>query len=185
MGRACVVGAGAEAGGVGVSSFGPDLPNSGKGAIVEWYTPAWVFESLGLRFDLDPCSPVDRVLSWVPAETRYTSKDDGLSKPWVGRVWMNPPYGTQTQVWMRRLAEHGNGIALVFSRTDCGWFHDACATADAVLFMRGRVKFVDGDGKAGGTPACGSIMVAWGAENARALEKMALAGQGTLARLRP
>lgn len=93
----------------------PPVPVKGKS--VEWYTQPWVFEELGLSFDLDPASPVDAE-TFVPARTRYTRLNDGLSRPWFGRVWPNPPYGPDTDFWMRRMIAHGNGVALVFSRTD-------------------------------------------------------------------
>src|SRR4051812_22584031 len=87
------------------------------GETVEWYTPPWVFEAIGLRFDLDPASPPGG-LPWVPAEHHYSDQDDGLAQPWYGRVWLNPPYGPGIGQWMSKLADHGNGIALVFNRSD-------------------------------------------------------------------
>ena len=72
---------------------------------VEWYTPPWVFQLLDIKFDLDPSSPHDMVLDWIPVTQRYTVFDDGLSKPWHGRVWLNPPYSKWTQQWMRRISE--------------------------------------------------------------------------------
>lgn len=165
-----------------MSGFSHELPNDGK--TVEWYTPAWIFEALGLSFDLDPCTPVGRVLEWIPAAKRHTVEDDGLRQPWSGRVWCNPPYGRETSKWLDRMGQHGNGIALVFARCDCAWFHDAAATAEAILFFRGRIRFVSGDGQPSGTPGAGSILIAWGSDNAVALSRMALAGHGCLARLR-
>jgi hypothetical protein len=65
---------------------------------------------------------------------------------------------------------HRNGIALLFSRTDCRWFHDYVANADSILFLKGRVKFVDGLGVSKGSGAgSGSMLVAWGTKNAHAL----------------
>ena len=52
---------------------------------VDWYTPSWVFERLGLNFDLDPCQPPEGI-SWIPATVRYTEAEDGLTSPWFGRV---------------------------------------------------------------------------------------------------
>jgi hypothetical protein len=34
---------------------------------VEWYTPPWVFQKLGVEFDLDPCQPPEGI-KWIPAK---------------------------------------------------------------------------------------------------------------------
>lgn len=145
---------------------------------VDWYTPQWVFDELGLEFDLDPAAPEGGV-PWIPAKKFYCESDDGLVKPWEGRVWLNPPYGKHTGAWLARMHVYRNGVALVFARTDCKWFHDYVAKATAILFLKGRVKFVDGLGKTGGSGAgCGSMLVAWGTEEAWALQDMADKGFG-------
>lgn len=77
----------------------------------DYYTPKWVFDALGLRFDLDVCSPPGGV-EWIPAERHYTQADDGLTSPWEGTVWMNPPYSNATP-WVRKFMEHRNGVCLV------------------------------------------------------------------------
>ena len=139
---------------------------------VEWYTPPWVFTRLVLEFDLDPCQPQEGI-DWIPAKRRFSIFDDGLTQPWEGRVWLNPPYGKHTAAWLTRMHVHRNGVALVFARTDCAWFHESVAKADAILFLRGRVKFVDGHGVTGGSGAgSGSMLVAWGMDNVGALVAM-------------
>lgn len=81
----------------------------------EWYTPKWIIDALG-GFDLDPCAPSER---FYTAERCYTKSINGLSQNWEGRVWLNPPYKNPLiGKFMKRLAEHGNGIALVFNRMD-------------------------------------------------------------------
>lgn len=139
---------------------------------VDWYTPPWIFERLGMQFDLDPCQPVEGV-TWIPAARKYTIINDGLKQPWFGKVWLNPPYGKHTSAWLTKMHEHRDGVALVFARTDCAWFHNSVARADAILFLKGRIKFVDGLGVSGGSGAgSGSMLVAWGGENVIALEAM-------------
>ena len=140
---------------------------------VEWYTPAWIFEELGLVFDLDPCSPHD-MDSFVPATKKLTVFDDGLKQPWKGKVWLNPPYGPNTGTWMARMAAHANGIALVFSRTDAAWCQQAMQSADLMLFMAGRINFVPGRENAHKTSGAGAgtVMFAWGLECTNALRKM-------------
>lgn len=128
----------------------------------EWYTPPAIFEALGLSFDLDPAAPPGGV-PWIPAEHHYSLADDGLRRPWGGLVWLNPPYGRQTGTWLDRLAQHGDGIALVFARTDTGWFQAAARAATALCFIAGRLRFVRPDGTpAPGGAGAGSLLVAYG-----------------------
>lgn len=144
---------------------GPDNRN------FEWYTPAWVFERLGLRFDLDPCSPgADRCA--VPADTCFSLPDnDGLVEPWFGRVWLNPPYGRQTGVWLAKLAAHGHGIGLVFARTGTKWFQRVAPSADALVFCAGRIAFTRSDGATGNMPGADSLFLAWGDDCVGALRE--------------
>jgi hypothetical protein len=149
---------------------------------VDWYTPPEIFEDLGVQFDLDPCQPEEKI-SWIPADKHYSLKDDGLVQPWFGNVWLNPPYGKHTIDWLAKMHEHRDGIALVFARTDTKWYHEYVAKADAILFMKGRVKFVDGLGVTGGNGAgAGSMLIAWGEHNAEALERYQKKNGGHLVR---
>lgn len=135
----------------------------------EWYTPAWVFERLGLVFDLDVASPGLEHTPWIPARACFTRHDDGLAQPWVGRVWVNPPYGDQVPRFIGRLADHGDGIALVLSRTDTRWFHTALSRATVTCFVAGRLNHVPGSAQAVSRPAVGSVLFAFGDVCARAL----------------
>lgn len=136
---------------------------------VEWYTPPEIFEGLGLQFDLDPCSP-GAGKSFVPALRHYTVEDDGLASPWAGTVFMNPPYGKYTATWMEKFTAHGDGIALVFSRTDVKWFQEHAEQFDVVCFVAGRIRFYQGGiDKQGGTPGAGSMLIAIGDKSRRAL----------------
>lgn len=130
----------------------------------EWLTPPEIIKALG-PFDLDPCAPVNR--PWDMASRHYTVQDNGLTQPWYGRVWLNPPYGRETFTWMERLAEHGNGIALIFARTETKGFHEQIwRKAKAVFFFEGRLKFHYVDGRQGGTANAPSCLVAYDNENA-------------------
>jgi phage N-6-adenine-methyltransferase len=108
----------------------------------EWLTPPDVITRLREfgNFDLDPCSPIKR--PWDTAKTHYTIIDDGLNKEWFGKVWLNPPYGREAVKWLDKLATHGNGIALIFARTETDmFFEQVWKRADAILFFRGRLYF--------------------------------------------
>lgn len=154
----------------------------GQGETVEWYTPPWLFEVFGLVFDLDPCYPHDKVLPWIPARNHYTIFDDGLKKPWQGLVWCNPPYGDNMHLWMARMADHNNGLALVFSRTETDWFQDHTITAAGILFLNERIRFIDSTTlqprKSG--PGAGSIVAAWGGASLDAILKAEAQGYGRI-----
>lgn len=76
----------------------------------EHYTPQYIFDALKLTFDLDPCSSIQG--SVVPARQTYSLPFDGLTAPWFGLVWCNPPY-SQSKQWSAKWLEHGNGLLLV------------------------------------------------------------------------
>lgn len=76
----------------------------------DYYTPKWIFDKLGVQFDLDVCAPCGGV-SWIPANDHYCLDDDGLVQDWRGLVWCNPPYSKPTP-WIDKFLEHGNGIML-------------------------------------------------------------------------
>lgn len=100
----------------------------------EWLTPPELLKVLG-PFDLDPCAPANR--PWPIAVNHYTVQDDGLTQPWEGRVWLNPPYGRETFKWLARLADHGSGLALIFARTETQGFHEQVwGKADALFLQR-------------------------------------------------
>jgi len=142
---------------------------------VEWLTPPEMVKSLG-EFDLDPCTPLNP--PFVHAKVDFNIKDDGLSKEWFGRIYMNPPYGKGMEKWIERLKIHGNGIALIFARTETKcFFNHIWDDADAVLFVKGRIKFYNLEGNQMGTPGAPSIFIAYGKNNALALEKSGIAGR--------
>lgn len=140
-----------------------------QGETNEWYTPPELFTALGMEFDLDPAAPPGGV-PWVPATRSLSKEEDGLGLPWEGRVWLNPPYGPQTTHWLRRLAEHGNGLALVFARTETAWWHAVVPSAAAVCFVKGRLHFLRSDGKPSTSNAgAPSALIAYGEDCARSL----------------
>lgn len=150
-----------------------ESPTAGVNRQTRWLTPTPVVEALG-RFDLDPCGAPGHDL----AERTYLIDrgEDGLALPWHGRVWLNPPYGREAPPFLKRLAEHGDGVALIFARTETAAFNRyVWEAADAVLFMRRRVAFWDADKvpakSSAGAPSC---LVAYGEDNVIALRASGL-----------
>jgi hypothetical protein len=98
------------------------------------YTPKWVFDAMGLQFDLDVAAPPGGPMS-VPAAKWYTAADDGLTQPWTGVVWCNPPY-SGFGPWGRRWAQPGVKGCLMGTYTPgTSWFPVVFAAAEAVAFI--------------------------------------------------
>jgi hypothetical protein len=109
-----------------------------------WLTPPPIIAALGGAdsFDLDPCGLKD---SHIPTARHVHAlpEVDGLAAEWWGRVWLNPPY-TASEIgdWLRKLADHGRGAALIFARTETAAFHrQVWARASGLLFLEGRLNF--------------------------------------------
>ena len=106
-----------------------------------------VFDDLDSEFgfELDVCA----LPSNAKCERYFTPADDGLSQTWSGVCWMNPPYGKEIGLWMRKAylsSRHGaTVVCLVPARTDTRWWHDY-AMRGQIRFIKGRLKF--GDAKA-------------------------------------
>lgn len=136
----------------------------------EWLTPPEILARLG-RFDLDPCAPPTARRPWNTADHHFTVEDDGLACLWHGRVWLNPPFGREAVKWLRRLRDHGNGIALVPARTETAMFYECVwGAADGVLFLKGRPYFHYASGRRADFNSGAPIaLIAYGAGNLAAL----------------
>lgn len=151
--------------------------HSPRSESVDWLSPPEWIERLG-PFDLDPCCPTR--MPWRTARRMVTRREDGLACQWKGRVWCNPPYGRPPVIepWMQRMAEHGNGIALSFARTETHmWFEYVWPVATAILFVRGRPYFYRRSGRRAVGNSGGPVsLIAYGESNARALERANIEG---------
>lgn len=171
--------------------FGHELPYKGK--TNDWITPKWIIQAFNnlktgdahfptasteavgsskvgnMYFDLDPCASMTQ--PHPCAANQYTIVENGLLQRWVGMVYCNPPYGRHVGAWVKRMAEHGEGIMLIFARVETEvWQSEIFPTADGFLFPRRRVNFLKSDGteskSSAGAP---SAFVAWGNQAREAL----------------
>lgn len=149
-------------------------PNDGH--TNEWLTPPEVIKALG-KFSLDPCAHPDQF--YRTAARMVAPPTDGLAMNWDGRVWLNPPYGSQLRHWISKLADHGDGIALVPARTEVeSWFWPYIwERADAILFLRGRLYFRKPDGCTVGNAGHGSVLAAYGKANVSAIKRSGIVGK--------
>lgn len=160
----------------------------------DYLTPPALVEAIG-PFDVDVCASVGQ--PWETAKVMWTVREDGLSRAWpAGKLlYANPPYRCPDsregiELWMSRLADHGNGVALVFARTDARWFQRSVWNrADALFFFANRIFFhlpVTGERARhnGGAP---SVLVLHGKEAVARAARLAKPGSpypGRLVRLR-
>lgn len=120
----------------------------------EYATPTDLWRPLSRAvggFDLDPASGAE---STPIADERYTREDDGLSKPWFGTVWLNPPFGDRSgtgrssrETWLRKArneidrADVDLITVLVPVDTSTDWFHRHVVAADTICFLSRRPQF--------------------------------------------
>lgn len=135
----------------------------------EWYTPTRIVSALG-PFDLDPCAGP---MNHAKRNIRHPEAC-GLAAEWSGRVWLNPPYSNVPE-WLAKFMAHGNGVALVNARPETRWFQRLVAHSAAVLWLRGRIQFDMPEGPSKHTTV-GSVLVAYGDNNAAALLSSAIPG---------
>lgn len=112
----------------------------------EWATPQDFFDALNaeFHFTLDVCATAEN----AKCEAYYSREMDGLSRPWAGNVWCNPPYGKTIGLWCRKASEEIQKdadviVMLIHARTDTRWFHEYIYNKPGVeiRFVKGRLKF--------------------------------------------
>lgn len=150
----------------------PDL-----GASVDrdtWLTPRWILAELS-EFDLDPCA-CDLNPTWV-APRYFTSLLDGLTQPWSGRVFMNPPFSNVVP-WVEKHAQHGEGISLLPASIESRvWRSEIWMKAHGILFLAGRTRFANPDGSiTTGRPLRPVALVSWSKRDLDVLMASNLAG---------
>ena len=109
-------------------------------------TPPYVLEPVRLALGgiaLDPCTEPDNP---TDADRFYTVDDDGFAQPWDAEsIYVNPPYSKAKEPWVRACIEAGaegrRVVLLIPAHTDTRIWHEALDSADAVCFIKGRVKF--------------------------------------------
>lgn len=106
----------------------------------------------------------------------YSREQDGLTLPWTGRVWCNPPY-SNIAAWVRKAWDEWEDdtpesivMLLPANRTEQGWWQDEVEPHRGkgelqVEFLRGRMRF-DRPGAVistkGDRPPFGCCLLIWG-----------------------
>lgn len=135
--------------------------NSGENS---WYTPSKIINSaikvMG-EIDLDPASS-ELANKTVKAKNYYTKEDNGLTKEWYGRVWLNPPY-SQPDIddFSNAVLEkdYEEIMILVNNATETKWFQRLARKSDCICFINKRLKFIDKEGLSTGSPLQGQVII--------------------------
>ena len=116
--------------------------------------------------DLDPATTLEANLG-INADVFYDPYDDGLYQSWVGRVWLNPPYGRGITIrWIRKLVNEyacGNveqAVLLINNTTDRKWFRPLWD--HSICFVYKRISFIDPIYGKGSQPTHGNVFVYFG-----------------------
>jgi hypothetical protein len=108
------------------------------GAVVtttdDWYTPRWIFDAAAIKFDMDVAAPMSRDFQHVPARRYLTAVEDGLTTPWEGMVWCNPPYSGSTP-WVEKWAAHKGGGMLLVPAVKSRWVGTMLTAAEALTLL--------------------------------------------------
>lgn len=126
----------------------------------DWGTPQAFFDELNeeFGFTLDACASKRN----AKCERFFSIEENGLEQTWTGTVWLNPPYGREIGLWLKKAVESWRGgatvVCLVPARTDTAWWHDYAALGE-VRFVRGRLRFVSAEGEKSSAPFPSAVVV--------------------------
>ena len=134
----------------------------------DYYTPKWIFDKLQITFDIDVAAPIGGC-HWIPAKHHFNQETNGLTSPWYGNVFMNPPF-SKPQPWVDKFMQHANGIA-VLPMAKSKWFDQIWAHQNAIVVLPWNHKYVDPKGS-NGSIYMASILVAYGQQNITALQNI-------------
>ena len=129
----------------------------------DYWTPTWLFEALGVEFDLDVACPPGGP-PHTPAKAYYTQETDGLTSEWFGNVWMNPPF-SKCAPWAWKFMAHKQGIALT-AVSNSKWFDELWNDADAIVLLPYNFKFDQG------AIFIHTCLSAYGTQNVEALHRL-------------
>lgn len=134
---------------------GPIIAGRHTGEI-EWYTPEKYIESVRKvmgGIDLDPASS-DKAQKVINAKKYYTAREDGLTKEWAGRVFLNPPFKMPgIKAFVDKLcdawesAEISSAILLTNDNTDTSWWQRAAGCCVVMCLCAGRISFYNAAGE--------------------------------------
>lgn len=133
---------------VGLQSHAARVTTSSKK--MDWGSPRAFYEKLDAEFgfQLDACAHARNYKHVL----YFDEEQDALKQDWMGLVvFLNPPYGRLTPVFLRKAFEESlkgaTVVCLIAARIGTEWWQECVVgKADEVRIVKGRLAFEDGDG---------------------------------------
>jgi hypothetical protein len=145
----------------------------------EWYTPSIYIEAARQVMGSIDCDPASskKANEIVKAATYFTKQTDGRKQVWHGNIWLNPPYTQplvsefcELLVKKYKEGEVQQACVLVNNATETNFFQEMLTVCSVVCFIKGRVKFVDTEGKESGAPLQGQAILYFGKQHQKFAE---------------
>jgi len=109
----------------------------------DWETPDKLFDRLNNEFEftIDVCASATN----KKVDNYFSVRDNALVQEWTGICWMNPPYGKDIKLWVKKaytasLDGETTVVCLLPCRTDTVWWHEFCMKGE-IRFCNKRLKF--------------------------------------------
>lgn len=145
----------------------------------EWATPRHLLD-LAAKFmegiDLDPCDSHDNPNPLATNHFYIDTVPNSLDRPWVGRIYMNPPF-SNIELWADKLINELLGdcteaVCILPVRSDTKWFQDKLAPyTKAYCFIKGRVGYIPPSGKAPAKAPFPSLVMYQGWRSVRSFQE--------------
>ena len=133
-----------------------------------YLTPPHILDAVRAYFggtiNLDPATEPNNPTN---AKTFYTEADNGLYLPWTDRTFVNPPYGRALMKWVEKICDEADDynpeiVALLpGQRFETRTWQDCllpCTSLSAIVFLKGRLKFLRPDGTPAKSNPYGSML---------------------------
>jgi hypothetical protein len=154
---------------------------------VEWFTPPSI-TNLASAFlggiDIDPAT-CEQAQSWIKAKTYYTQETNGITKSWLGKLWLNPPYGRKSatnhgaSAWMLKALEEfkcGNvSEGLILVRGDSQGMKSLLSYGFAFVECK-RIAFISAEDPSKNSPVPGTKIIYLGHDVQRFKEYFQILG---------
>jgi hypothetical protein len=143
----------------------------------DWQTPEWIIEAIEEHHGTINTDPSQGPGTEIGDTRNFDEDDDGLSQPWLGTVFCNPPFSMKEDFLEKAVNESSRKeVGTIFVVTpDCTdtktiWHEHIAPDANYVWFSYGRISYLRPDGEKVGSPTFGTAISVFGETTQEMLE---------------